>query len=136
MTPEQADFLRERRLGALATGRRAGSPQQVLIAYEFDGTDIVLQTGGGSAKVSNVGRVNAVSLLVQDGNRYLVVQGTAEILAGEPERRAAIRRARASGRSPASGDDATLDAELNERGAVAMRIIPGRAMGRIEERPA
>jgi PPOX class probable F420-dependent enzyme len=136
MTPEQAEFLRERRLGALATGRRSGAPQQALIAYEFDGTDIVLQTGGGSAKVSNVGRVSAVSLLVQDGNRYLVVQGTAEILAGGAERRAAIRRARASGRNPASDDDATLDAELNDRGAVAMLIIPGRAMGRIEERPA
>ena len=106
------------------------------MSYEFDGTDIVLQTGGGSAKARNVGRLPAVSLLVQDGNRYLVVQGTAELIAGGAERRAAIRRARASGRSPASADDATLDAELNERGAVAMRIIPGRAMGRIEERPA
>lgn len=136
MTPEQAEFLKARRLGALATGRRAGSPQHSLIAYEFDGTDVVLQTGGGSAKARNVARFPAVSLLVQDGNRYLVVQGTAEIISGGPERRAAIRRARASGRSPASADDATLDAELDERGAVAMRIVPGRAMGRIEERPA
>jgi PPOX class probable F420-dependent enzyme len=136
MTPEQAEFLKARRLGSLATGRRDGSPQQSLIAYEFDSTDIVLQTGGGSAKARNVGRVPAVSLLVQDGGRYLVVQGTAEIVASGAERRAAIRRARASGRNPASDDDATLDAELDENGSVAMRIVPGRAMGRIEERPA
>ncbi len=136
MTPEQAAFLRERRLGTLATGRRDGSPQQALIAYEFDGTDIVLQTGGGSAKARNVGRSPAVSLLVPDGGRYLVVQGSAELLAGGAERRDAIRRARASGRNPASSDDAALDAELDEAGSVAMRIVPGRAMGRIEERPA
>ncbi len=131
MTPEQAEFLREHRLGALATGRRDGSPQQALIAYEYDGDDIVLQTGAASAKARNIARNTAVSLLVQDGGRYLTVYGTAEIVAGGAERRAAIRRARASGRSPASDDDQALDAELDERGAVAMRIVPERAMGRV-----
>lgn len=132
MTPRQADFLGEHRLAALATGRRDGSPQQSLIAYEFDGTDIVLQTGAGSAKARNVGRGAAVSLLVQDGGRYLTAYGTAEILSGGPVRRGAIRRARAHGRNPASDNDAVLDAELDERGSVAMRISPGRAIGRVD----
>ena len=131
MTPEQADFLREHRFAALATGRRDGSPQQSLIAYEFDGTDIVLQTGLGSAKARNVARCADVSLLVQDGGHYLAVYGRAEILADGPERRRAIRRARARGSRPASEDDAEFDRELDERGSVAMRIVPARAMGRL-----
>ena len=131
MTPEQADFLRGHRFAALATGRRDGSPQLALIAYVFGGTDIVLQTGASSAMARNVGRLADVSLLVQDGGRYLTVYGRAELLAGGPERRRAIRRARAGGSRPASDDDAALDRELDERGSVAMRIVPDRAMGRL-----
>ncbi len=131
MTPEQVDFLRECRFASLATGRRDGSPQQSLIAYDFDGTDIVLQTGISSAKAQNVGRRADVSLLVQDGGRYLTVYGRAEILDGGAERRGAIRRALARSRSPASDDDSALDRELDERGSVAMRIVPARAMGRL-----
>ncbi len=131
MTPEQADFLREHRFAALATGRREGSPQLSLIAYEFDGTDIVLQTGMSSAKARNAGRQADVALLVQDGGRYLTVYGRAEMLGSGPERRRAIRRARAGGSRPAPDDDAALDRELDERGSVAMRLTPERAMGRL-----
>jgi PPOX class probable F420-dependent enzyme len=134
LNADQAEYLREHRLAALATGRRDGSPQITWISYEFDGTDIVLQTGGTSAKARNMRRLPSVSLLVPDGGRNLVVYGTAEVLEGGPERREAIRRARAAMSREVTADDAALDAELDERGTVAIRITPERAMGRIEER--
>ena len=135
LTTDQQQYLREHRLAALGTGRRDGSPQLTWIAYEYDGTDVVLQTSGASAKARNARRLTAVSLLVPDGGRNLVVYGTASILEGGPERLAAIRRVRATSQRPL-GDisDADLEAELNERGTVAMRIVPDRAMGRIVER--
>lgn len=134
MTPEQEQFLKEGRLGVLATGRRDGSPQQALIAYDYDGTDIVIQTGGQSVKARNIARLSRVCLLVADGGRNLAVYGSAEVLTGGAERRVAIRRARSRTRAETPDDDAALDAELDERGTVALRIVPERAMGRIEER--
>lgn len=135
MTPEQQHYLREHRLAALGTGKRDGSPQLTWIAYQYDGADIVLQTGGASAKARNVRRSGAVALLVPDGGRNLVVYGTASILEGGAERLAAIRRVRATSQRPLgeiSDDD--LNAELDARGTVALRIVPELAMGRIVER--
>ena len=134
LTPDQDSFLREHRLGALATGRRDGSPQQTLISYDYDGADLVIQTGGESAKARNITRLPRVSLLVPDGGRNLVVYGAAEVLRSGSERRAAIRRARARTNAKTPDDDAALDAELDERGTVALRMAPERAMGRLEER--
>ena len=56
MTPEQEQYLREHRLGALATGRRDGSLQLTWISYDHDGADIVLQTSKASAKARNIAR--------------------------------------------------------------------------------
>ena len=134
LTPEHQQYLREHRLAALATGRKDGSPQLTWISYEYDGTDIVFQTGGKSAKAHNIRRLASVSLLVPDGGRNLVVYGAATVLEGGAERRSAIRRTRALMNREVTSDDAALDAELDAVGTVAIRIVPERSMGRIEER--
>ncbi len=135
LTPEQETYLREHRLAALATSKRDGSPQMTWISYEYDGTDIVLQTGGKSAKARNVRRAGAVSLLVPDGGRNLVVYGQASVLEGGAGRLEAIKRARAAmQRASTPMTDAELDADLDKNGTVAIRLVPERAMGRIEER--
>ncbi len=134
LTPEQQQYLRDHRLGALATGRKDGSPQLTWISYQYDGADIVLQTGGGSAKAHNIRRGGSVSLLIPDGGRNLVVYGLATVLEGGTERRSAIRRARAPMGRAVTADDTALDAELDAAGTVAIRIVPARAMGRLEER--
>src|SRR5688572_21133161 len=134
LTPEQDQYLGDHRLAALATGRKDGSPQLTWISYQYDGTDLVLQTGGKSAKARNIRRGGAVSLLIPDGGRNLVIYGPAAVLDGGPERRAAIRRARAPMGREVTSDDAALDAKLDAAGTVAIRIVPERGMGRIEER--
>lgn len=134
LTPEQQQYLRDHRLAALATGRKDGSPQLTWISYQYDGTDIVLQTGGKSAKARNIVRGGAVSLLIPDGGRNLVVYGPATVLEGGADRREAIRRARAPMGREVTADDAALDGELDAAGTVAIRIVPERGMGRIEER--
>lgn len=135
LTPEQQEYLRTHRLAALGTGKRDGSPQLTWISYQYDGTDIVLQTSGASAKARNARRVKSVALLVPDGGRNLVVYGVANVLEGGDARREAIKRARAAMQRPSTPmTDAELDAELDRNGTVALRIVPERAMGRIEER--
>ncbi len=135
LTPEQQEYLRTHRLAALGTGKRDGSPQLTWISYQYDGTDIVLQTSGSSAKARNARRASSVALLVPDGGRNLVVYGLANVIEGGDARREAIKRARAAMQRPSTPmTDEELDAELDRNGTVALRIVPERAMGRIEER--
>lgn len=77
------DFVKHHRLGVLATGRREGGPQQSIIAYSFDGDDVVIRTGSETAKVKNLRRRDAVSLAVTDGPTCVVVYGTARLLQGD-----------------------------------------------------
>ena len=79
------DFLKEHRLGVLATGRRDGSPQQALIAYDFDGNDAVITTRAPSAKAHNLSRQPRASLCVTDGPRFVVIYGHADVITDEAE---------------------------------------------------
>jgi general stress protein 26 len=76
------DFLKNHRLGIFATGRRDGSPQQSILAYRFDGGDVVISTGSEAAKVKNARKRPRVSLAVSDGPTCVVVYGTARLLQG------------------------------------------------------
>ncbi len=78
----QSEFLKSHRLGVLATGRKDGSPQQALIAYNYDGNDIAISTSDDSAKAKNVVKRGQVSLLVTDGPKAVTVYGTARIVRG------------------------------------------------------
>ena len=56
------DFLKNHRFGILATGKRDGSPQQSILGYRFDGTNILIQTGDDTAKVKNLRKRPGASL--------------------------------------------------------------------------
>lgn len=76
------EFLKERRLGVLATGKRNGTPQQSILSYSFNGKDVVISTGSETAKVKNIRKRAKVSLAVTDGPRCVVVYGEARLLQG------------------------------------------------------
>ncbi len=76
-------FVKEHRLGVLATGRSRGTPQQSIIAYSFDGDDVVVRTGSEAAKVKNIRRRTGVSLAVTEGPTCVVVYGDARLLQGD-----------------------------------------------------
>jgi nitroimidazol reductase NimA-like FMN-containing flavoprotein (pyridoxamine 5'-phosphate oxidase superfamily) len=76
-------FLKEHRLGVLATGKRDGSPQQSIVAYQFDGSDVVVSTGSDTAKVKNLSKRPGVSIAVTDGPTCVVVYGQARLLSGD-----------------------------------------------------
>jgi PPOX class probable F420-dependent enzyme len=78
----ESEFLKSHRLGVLATSRRSGAPQVSIIAYNFDGNDVVISTGDQSAKYKNASKRPAVSLIVTDGGKAVTVYGSAEIIRG------------------------------------------------------
>ena len=132
LTEEQATYLREHRLAVLGTGRRDGSPALATVLYDFDGSDLVLSTERTSAKWQNAVRQPRVALLVADGRRQLILYGTATPVTEGAARLEAIRRLRAKQRRPddtrPEPDDATLDAQLDERDSVVLRVTPERLL--------
>jgi len=79
----QSEFLKTHRLGVLATSKRSGAPQVSIIAYNYDGNDVVISTGIQSAKYKNANKRPEVSLIVTDGPKAVTVYGSAEIVRGD-----------------------------------------------------
>ena len=115
----QTGFLRSHRLGVLATSKRSGAPQVSIIAYNYDGNDVVISTGDQSAKYKNASKRPAVSLIVTDGPKAVTVYGNAEIVRGADAE--SLREQRLQGPRP-SGQPARALPNRGER--LIIRFTP------------
>lgn len=79
------EYLQGHRTGVLATQRFRGAPQMTLIAYHFDGETFAISTRAPTQKAKNITKRPEVSLAVIDGQRQLIVYGTAEVVRDEAE---------------------------------------------------
>ena len=70
-------YLRDHVWGLLATGRSDGSPQMSMVAYDWDGTDVVISCRGQAAKYVNASRIPGVVFAVPDGLDNLTITGAA-----------------------------------------------------------
>ena len=96
-------------------------------SYEEDDGRIVLGVSNDRAKWFNAKRQPKVALLVLDGRRQLIVYGTAECIAGEPERAAITRRIRKVVGTNVPADDLSDEdygKQLDEQKRVIIRITP------------
>jgi PPOX class probable F420-dependent enzyme len=73
-------FLEEARFAVLATVNANGSPQQTVMWYELRGDTIVMNTRRGRKKDRNLIRDPRVSLCIEDGFRYVTLEGTIELV--------------------------------------------------------
>ena len=71
-------FLEEKRFGVLGTTNADGSPQQTVMWYELRGDTIVMNTKRGRKKDRNLACDPRASLCVEDGYRYVTLNGTIE----------------------------------------------------------
>jgi len=74
------DFLSERRFGVLATVGVTGAPRQTVMWYLLEGNEILFNTAAGRRKPEHLDREPRVSLLVEDGYRYVCVSGMVRII--------------------------------------------------------
>jgi PPOX class probable F420-dependent enzyme len=132
LTPEQAAYLAEHRWALLATTRADGTPQVSMLAYHWDGTDIVFSLRATAAKWANVGRQPGVVVTVADDARYLSVHGVAERVVDDPARHDLTVRLRDSLQPVHYASlQADIDAGLDARKRVVIRVVPSGAVGRI-----
>ncbi len=127
ITEEQDAYLREHRLAVLATGRQDGSPQVSTVMYHYDGTDVVVSAKTFTAKWNNSLRQPRVAMVINDGRKQLVLYGTSQGVAEDPERMELSKRMYgAMGREVP--EEAALKARLDEEKRTILRITPYQVM--------
>lgn len=73
-------FLDERRFAVLATVNADGGPQQTVMWFELRGDHIMMNTLRGRKKDRNVLRDARASICVEDGQRYVTIEGKVTIV--------------------------------------------------------
>jgi len=96
LTPAVRAFLGEPRFGVLATVGVTGAPRQTvmwfLLLSSEAGDEIMFNTAAGRRKPEHLAREPRVSLLVEDGYRYVCVSGSVRTITDRETTQADIRR--------------------------------------------
>ena len=122
------EFLRERLWGVLVTTRSSGAPQASMVAYDWNGADLVISCRGSAAKFINASRRDQVVFTVSDDVDFASVSGRAVCHATGAERDAATERVRLRLLDGAEWGAAILDqdiaAGLDSVGRVTITVVP------------
>ncbi|MGI8878341.1 MAG: pyridoxamine 5'-phosphate oxidase family protein [Candidatus Limnocylindria bacterium] len=92
LTRAMRELLNERRFGVLATVGVTGAPRQTVMWFLLDGEEILFNTALGRRKPEHLAREPRVSLLVEDGYRYVCVSGSVRTITDRETTQADIRR--------------------------------------------
>ncbi len=84
LTPPQRALLDERHYAVIATLNADGSIQQTVVWYLLDGDVICFSVGDQSVKARNLRRTPTISITIEDGIRYLSLQGEAIVEPSDP----------------------------------------------------
>jgi hypothetical protein len=91
--PSVGEYLQQHQAGVLATTNKSGTPQQTLIGYRFNGSDIAISTRKATLKYKNLSVRPNASLAVIDGRNQVIVYGKARIVR-DPEKVLGLHRER------------------------------------------
>lgn len=92
LTSEMRAFLAERRFGVLATVGVTGAPRQTVMWFLLEADEILFNTARGRRKPEHLAREPRVSVLVEDGYRYVGVSGTVRLIEDRETTQRDIRR--------------------------------------------
>ena len=79
LTPAQRAFLLEKRFAVVGSKNPDGSPHLAVMWYLLDGDDIVVNSAQGRIKDRNLAADPRMSVLVEDGYRWIRIDGRAAI---------------------------------------------------------
>ena len=132
VSDEQDSYLRDHRWALLATSGASGGPQVTMVAYHWDGHDVVTSVRRTTVKWRNVVARPQVCVTVAEGERYLSLSGDAEAIDADPDRAELTDRLLAS-LLPADAAILAADiaAGLDVTDRVIVRLTPTRVVGRI-----
>src|SRR5258707_9320350 len=79
LSAAQRTFLEEKRFAVVGTKNPDGSPHLAVMWYLVDGDDIVVNSAQGRIKDRNLATDSRMSVVVEDGYRWIRVDGRARI---------------------------------------------------------
>ena len=109
LTPEQREFLEEKRFAVVGTVNPDGSPHLAVMWYLLDGDDIVVNSAQGRLKDRNLAADQRMSVLIADGYRFVRLDGRAKIDHDQTTAQADIRRLAVLNYGAAKADEAMRD---------------------------
>jgi len=92
LSAAQRAFLEEKRFAIVGSKNRDGSPHLAVMWYLLDGDDIVVNSAQGRVKDRNLAADPRMSVLVEDGYRWIRIDGRAKIEHDQKIAQADIRR--------------------------------------------
>jgi PPOX class probable F420-dependent enzyme len=92
LTPAMRAFLQEPRFAVLATVGTTGAPRQTVMWFLLEDDEILFNTARGRRKPEHLAREPRVSLVVEDGYRYVGVSGTVRLIEDRETTQRDIRR--------------------------------------------
>lgn len=92
LTPAMRAFLEEPRFAVLATVGTSGAPRQTVMWFLLEGDEILFNTARGRRKPEHLAREPRVSLVVEDGYRYVGMSGTVRLIEDRETTQRDIRR--------------------------------------------
>jgi PPOX class probable F420-dependent enzyme len=88
----QRTFLEEKRFAVVGTKNLDGSPHLAVMWYLLDGDDILVNSAQGRIKDRNLAADPRMSVLIEDGYRWIRIDGRARIEHDQAVAHADIRR--------------------------------------------
>ena len=92
LTQAQRAFLEEKRFAIVGSRNPDGSPHLAVMWYLLDGDDVVVNSAQGRIKDRNLAADPRMSVLVEDGYRWIRIDGRATIEHDQAIAQADIRR--------------------------------------------
>ena len=92
LSAAQRTFLEQNRFAVVGTKNPDGSPHLAVMWYLLDGDDIVVNSAQGRIKDRNLAADPRMSVLVEDGYRWIRIDGRAKIEHDQKIAQADIRR--------------------------------------------
>jgi len=92
LSAAQRAFLEEKRFAVVGTRNPDGSPHLAVMWYLIDGDDIVVNSAQGRVKDRNLAADPRMSVLIEDGYRWIRINGRAKIEHDQKIAQADIRR--------------------------------------------
>lgn len=90
LSPAVRAFLKEPRFASLATINPDGSPQQTVMWYLLDGDRVMMNTARGRIKDRNLSRDPRASICIEDGYRFVTIQGRVTLVENQEQAQADI----------------------------------------------
>lgn len=125
------EFLRAHRWALVSTVGRNLRPQVTMVAYHWDGHDIVMSIRASAVKWRNLLQHPEIAITVVDDRRFLTVSGRADAISTDPEREAlTIRVLRSLLPEDAAFLQQEMDRGLDASQRVIVRLTPQHVVGR------